>query len=371
MNNDEEMDIHISDDSVDDRLYRGVKLFISRAGGPGGTTDFFDRHLESGDTTLLKKIYAANLQKQQLDVKTKWVRDVPEKKFPPPPFYYESHFFEQPFGVRIEDYNRFVTMKIIPQIGFALLLLLVTSGAFLFAFRSLRSQQQLAAMKDDFISNMSHELKTPLATMQVALEAMQQMEPATQNETLKDYLGMTAQELVRIGVLVHKVMSTMLPDHGTFIHFETINIRQLIEQTIQSLALVLDQRNATVNFSSKTSDLFINGEAIHLQGIFHNLIDNSLKYGKELPEISIALSQSANVVKVTFDDNGPGIPEAYLNKVFDKFFRVPSGNLHNVKGYGLGLHYVSQVMLQHNGHVTVKNLVAGGCRFTLTFPSLT
>ena len=365
----ERITLRITHDSVDAELYRGVKLFISKATGPEGEADFFERHLQDGDTILLKTYFAENLQKRQLNVMASWTKNAPEKTLPPPSFYFESHFFQQPYGVHIEGYNSFLTVKILPQITFAMLLLIVTSGAFLFSYRSLRNQLRLSAMKDDFISNMSHELKTPLATMKVAIEAMQQMDPAEKKETMKDYLSMTSQELTRLDTLMNKVMNSILPEDGEqAFHFEPVNLKQLIEQALQSLSLNLDQRNATINFTTEQEEVIIHAEAIHVQGIFYNLIDNSLKYGNHAPEISIHLSQTPAEVICTLSDNGPGIPEEYIDKIFEKFFRVPSGNRHNVKGYGLGLNYVSQVMKQHHGAVSVKNLSAKGCQFTLTFP---
>lgn len=368
MTSDEEVNIQLSGDTVDDRLYRGVKLFISRA---GGTNRFFDRHLEAGDTTLLKKLFEDNLRRQSLSVKVTWLKDAPANASPAPTFYFDSRFPDQPFVAVIESYSGLLVLKILPQIGFALLLLLITGGAFLFAFRSLRSQQQLAVMKDDFISNMSHELKTPLATLQVAVEAMQQMEPAVKNKTLAEYLGITAQELTRLNLLLNKIMNNLLPgDAAMPVYLNPIRVNQLIEQAIQTFRPVLEQREARVQCKTAAEDIFINGDEVQLQGILYNLFDNSLKYGNQHPVISIEFFQSDEKVTIIFADDGPGIAADYLNKVFDKFFRVPTGNIQTVNGYGLGLHYVWQVMLQHRGTITVKNLATGGCCFTLIFPAL-
>ncbi|MFI5135780.1 MAG: sensor histidine kinase, partial [Chitinophagales bacterium] len=274
-----------------------------------------------------------------------------------------------PYGVVVSKYNGFLFEKILPQILFALLLLVITSVAFLFSFRSLRNQLRLAAIKDDFISNMSHELKTPVATMRVAIEAMQHMDPAEKKEMMRDYLGMTAEELSRLDQLISKVMSSIAMENGNNIfHLEQVNLKSLIEKTIQSMELQLKQRNTEVKFVCNENEVIIRADAVHVQGILSNLFDNSLKYGNDSPEIFIHLSKTVSDVVLIFKDNGPGIPEEYLAKVFEKFFRVPSGNQHNVKGFGLGLSYVAQVMKQHGGSVEVKNLAGRGCEFTLKFP---
>lgn len=369
MSEDSKVTVRVVPDSADDQLYRGVKLLISKVSGQKGDAAFFERHVEEGDTTLLKTFFAENLAQQKLSVNTIWERDSVKKQWPPAPFYYEAHYFGQPFTAHVVGYNAYLIRQILPQMLFGLLLLLVTGGAFLFSYRSLRQQVQLAAIKDDFISNMSHELKTPLATMKVAVEAMQQMDPVAKKDTLKDYLAMASQELSRLDLLMNKVMNSILPENAVQpLHFEPVNLVNVIKDTLITATLNLEQHHANVQFHPVTEEVLVNGESIHLQGIFYNLIDNSLKYGKENPEIVIELYQSPAAVIVTFSDNGTGIPDDFLDKIFDKFMRVPSGNRHNVKGYGLGLHYVWQVMQQHKGSVRAENLPTGGCRFTLTFP---
>ena len=115
----------------------------------------------------------------------------------------------------------------------------------------------------------------------------------------------------------------------------------------------------------------MNVDKLHIHGVLVNLIDNSLKYNQMKPKISIGIYQNEKETKLTIDDNGIGIPDEYHNKVFDKFFRVPTGDKHNVKGYGLGLNYAALVMQHHGGSISVDNLDGGGCRFTLIFPKLT
>jgi two-component system, OmpR family, phosphate regulon sensor histidine kinase PhoR len=180
---------------------------------------------------------------------------------------------------------------------------------------------------------------------------------------------MASQELTRLDLLVNKVMNSILMDHGNqALQLEPVDFKLLIERTLKLMEIHLHQRNAKVNFKSDANEMIVPADALLVQGILYNLIDNSLKYGKDGPEISIHLSETPSHVVIEFSDNGQGIPEEYIDKVFEKFLRVPTGNKHNVKGYGLGLNYVAQVMKQHHGSVLVKNLPQGGCVFTLKFP---
>ena len=128
-----------------------------------------------------------------------------------------------------------------------------------------------------------------------------------------------------------------------------------------------DKNNTTLTFETFGNDFNVPADKLHIQGVLVNLIDNSLKYGVKPVHININLVEQNGKVQLALTDNGPGIPEEYREKVFEKFFRVPNANRHNTKGHGLGLSYAAQVMRQHNGSINVKNLVEGGCRFTLSF----
>ncbi len=362
-----EIEMQVVSDSAD-VLYQGVKLFISKV-GPYGEHDFFEKYISSGDTAILQLYYAENLKTHGLNVKTAWVKNKTFPDFPPPPFYYESHFFDFPYGVQIEQFNTFIYKKISPQIIFAILLLSVITTAFIFSYRSLRSQIRLAKIKDDLVSNISHELKTPVATVKVAVEAMQQMDPIEKKEKMKNYLVMASQEINRLDMLVNKVMNSILLDNGKHIfQKEKIDLKHLAEETIQSMGALVRQKGAKIFLEADDNTSVVEGDPFHIKGILYNLIDNSLKYGKEQPEIKITILQSGKHIILSCSDNGPGIPEQYIGRLFEKFFRVPAGNEHSIKGYGLGLYYAAQVMHESGGTIEVKNNQGAGCTFTLKFP---
>ena len=362
-----EIEMKFVNDSVD-VLYQGVKLFISKV-GPDGEHDFFEKYISSGDTIMLKSFYAENLKTHGLNVTAVWIKNKSVPDFPPPPFYYESHFFDYPYGVQIENFNSFIYKKISPQIIFAFLLLSVIATAFIFSYRSLRSQIRLAGIKDDLISNISHELKTPVATVKVAIEAMQQMDPVEKKEKIQHYLVMASQEVNRLDMLVNKVMNSILLDNGKQIfQKEDVDLNMLIQDTLQSISAQVQQKNAVIHFNAEDKLNIVQGDPFHIKGILYNLIDNSLKYGKERPEITISIHHSGKFILLSCSDNGPGIPEQYINRLFEKFFRVPSGNEHSIKGYGLGLYYAAQVMRESGGTIEVKNNQTAGCTFTLKFP---
>ncbi len=364
----ESFDIKFTTDS-NYRLVQGVRLFISEMSSKAGEPGFFSGMMSPSDTVLLQAYFAANLDSNKFDVKPVWVSGRNEKSFPPPMFYYQSKLMTAPYGVEIQAYNAFILKGMVPEFISGCLLLLVITFAFIFSYRNIRNQMRLAVLKDDLISNISHELKTPVATVKVAIEAMQQMDPNTQKDKMHNYLGMAAQEISRLDLLVNKVMNSILLDNGKQIfQSEQINPVAIIEEAVLGMQVQAAQKSGVITFLPHSFTGNIIGDSLHIKGVLFNLIENSLKYSGENPSITIALFNDNSGTKISITDNGPGIPEAYLSKVFDKFFRVPDGNKHNTKGYGLGLYYAAQVMRASGGNITVNNNTNKGCTFTLTFP---
>lgn len=360
--------IEIRNDTVDE-LYQGVKMFITEFSGKAGEHGFMREFIVAGDTSMLQSYFAQNLVDEHISVTPIWVSGREEKMFPPPLFYFESRMFDTPYGVEIQDYNQFILKSIIPEIIFGLILITVITFAFIFSYRNIRNQMRLAVLKDDLISNISHELKTPVATVKVAIEALQQMDPVTQQDKMTNYLGMASQEVSRLDLLVNKVMNSILLDNGRQVFTqEEINPVTIVEEAITAMQIQAIQKGGHIKLTAPEHPQTIIGDTLHIKGVVFNLIENSLKYSDTVPEIQVNIFADDTKVFVTISDNGPGIPEDYKHKIFEKFFRVPSGNKHNIKGYGLGLYYAAEVMQQMGGTIEVKNNTDKGCTFTLTFP---
>ncbi|MGN6478076.1 MAG: sensor histidine kinase [Flavipsychrobacter sp.] len=287
-----------------------------------------------------------------------------------------SKDIDTPKGLRIDnlvlqDYKGDIVRSISAQIGFAAILLLLTGASFAFAYRSLRKQMQLNTMKNDFISNMSHELKTPISTVKVALEALDSFNVIDNPETTREYIKMAGLEMNRLDMLVNKTLNTTMMEQGRItIQKEPVDLQQLIQDTLNVMALRLQQNNAKIQVSYNGTGFVASADKMHLQGVLINIIDNSLKYADKQPDIRIICTATAQNISIAIADNGPGIDPAYIKRVFEKFFRVPKGDTHNVKGYGLGLSYARQVVEQHGGTIQVHNVAEGGCVFTINIPKL-
>ncbi len=364
--------VHAKNDSSTNLLFQGVKLLINTVGkfeiDQNNIYSFFS---SSPDTVLLQKTFSEFLNKKYNSFLTNWKYNYKEEDIDNKLFF-KSNLTKSPYGVSISGYYLYLLKSISTQIIFALALFIITALAFRLAFRNLKSQKRLLKLKNDFVSNITHELKTPVSTVKVALEGLLDFNQMANPKRTKEYLEIAQNEINRLDILVNQVLNnTTLEDNDTFISIEKINLILLISEVKLSMRSLLESNDATIIFNPGKEEIYVQADRLHLRGVIINLIDNSIKYNSKSPIINITIEQNSKNTKLLITDNGIGIPKEFITKVFDKFFRVPSGNEHNVKGYGLGLNYASLVMQHHKGSINVNNntIINGGCTFTLSLPN--
>lgn len=282
--------------------------------------------------------------------------------------YMDMNMGEQ-YAVQLTNFNWPIILKMFPEILFALLLFFLTGWSFYTINNNLRKQRNLHLLKNDFISNMTHELKTPLTTAAIALEAIRyQMNPNTAKKS-SEYLDISQKELQRLSVLVDKILNVAHWDERPpEIQKSAFDLKDLIVQVYESLRIQLEKSKAEVSLQLPDDPIIFSGDKVHLFQAIYNLLDNAMKYGGFESKIQITLKKHASVITITFADNGPGIPPKYHHRIFEKFFRVPTGNQHNIKGHGLGLNYVRNIIRSHGGGVTFTSLEPKGTVFTITLP---
>ncbi len=269
--------------------------------------------------------------------------------------------FENPFS--------YILGKISPQILFSVFLIAFTSIAFLFIYRNLVAQRKLTEIKNEFISNVTHELKTPIATVTVAIEALRNFGGLQNPEKTKEYLDISASELQRLSLLVDKVLKlSLFENHEIELQKESFDLLSLVEDVMASMKLQFEKQKAHVTFNKSETSCIIHADKLHITSMIYNLLDNALKYSKENTEINVSLNKIDNAYKLEIQDNGIGIDMAYQTKIFEQFFRVPHGNVHNTKGYGLGLSYVNHIVKKHQGFIDVKSEPGQGSTFIVTLP---
>jgi len=257
-----------------------------------------------------------------------------------------------------------------PQALFSLVLVGVTILSFLLLYRNWRQQQRLALLKNDFISNITHELKTPIATVSVAVEALKNFNALQDPVRTREYLDISAHELQRLALLVDKVLKLSLFERQEIeLKKDDFNLKVLVEEVMASMRLQFEKYQAKVDMvTTEGGEFRIKADKLHFSSVIYNLLDNALKYSRLSPVLRVDLAAEADNLVLAVTDNGIGIPAAYQDRVFEKFFRVPTGDQHNVKGYGLGLSYVAYVVQRQGGQILVDSKEGIGSRFTVKIP---
>jgi two-component system, OmpR family, phosphate regulon sensor histidine kinase PhoR len=278
--------------------------------------------------------------------------------------------FRHPITYRLQLGNTvpYVLNRLIAPILLSVFLVCFTIVSFSLLYRNLLRQHRLAAIKNEFISNITHELKTPIATVSVAIEALRSFNSSMDAQKTKEYLDISANELQRLSLLVDKVLKlSMFENKEIELKYEPLDMRVLMEEVTASLRLQFEKHKAKVDIVAE-GDTRLEGDRLHLVSVIYNLIDNALKYSNSQPEIQIRLKGEERTVTLFVRDAGIGIPAEYKDKVFEKFFRVPTGNVHNAKGHGLGLSYVAHVIQKHHGVIQVTSDEGIGSTFIVSLP---
>lgn len=248
------------------------------------------------------------------------------------------------------------------------LIILILSFAFWYLIRTVLNQKTLEEMKDDLTNNMTHELKTPIAVAYSATDALLDFDLAKDEEKRHKYLLICKEQLNRLNHLVEQILSMSMEQRTSFkLHPEKIRVREMLNELIEQHQL---KANKPVVFTTnyQTDDPIVNADRTHLNNILSNLIDNAIKYSEEEARVTIEVSQRDGICRFRVTDRGTGIPADKHPYIFDKFYRVPRGNLYITKGYGLGLYYVKIMAEKHGGSVSVKSAPDQGSTFTVQIP---
>ena len=273
------------------------------------------------------------------------------------------------YYLQIQPVKGEVYRKIMLQIIFAGFTLLITLGAFMFSYGTLQKQRRLTLFKNDLINNISHELKTPIATVKVAVEALHKFKADEDPVKRKEYLEISKNELDRLETLVENILKSSAQQQALSIHLERINLRTLVEDILKTMYLQFEKVGAKIQLNISSQGAYIMGDSLHMTSVLYNLLDNALKYSRGAPDIKMELYQRNNYIALVVSDQGVGIPKIYLQKIFEKFFRIPTGDIHNIKGYGLGLSFVADVVQRHQGTIEVQSVLGQGSQFILKFPA--
>ena len=230
-------------------------------------------------------------------------------------------------------------------------------------------QKKLSEMKTDFINNMTHEFKTPIATISLAADSITSPMISGDSDKVGRFAGIIKQENKRMNAQVEKVLQMALLDKQDFsLKLGTVNLHDVIGTAVENIGLQVEKKNGKADAFMEATNPIVEGDITHISNIINNLLDNANKYSPQKPEISVLTRNVGNGVEVIIKDKGIGMSKEARKHIFDKFYRVHTGDLHDVKGFGLGLSYVKAMMMAHKGQIEVKSDLGKGSSFKLFFP---
>lgn len=261
-----------------------------------------------------------------------------------------------------------------PMVLTSAILLALVAVVFAYTLRAIFRQKRLGEVKNDLVNNLTHELKTPISTISLACEALNDPGMPKDADQVAMLTGMIRDENKRLGMLVENVLlSAVTEEGGMRLKLVDVDMHALLAEVVRNSALQLEKRGGSIILLPGAELAHLRGDRTYLTSIFYNLIDNAVKYCNTTPVIRLATRSDAQHLIIEVKDNGIGIPRSEQRKIFDRLYRIPTGNIHNVKGFGLGLSYVKSVVERHGGTIRVESNTGGteqptGSRFIITLP---
>ena len=247
----------------------------------------------------------------------------------------------------------------------------VIIAAYFSAIKQLILQRQISEIKTDFINNMTHEFKTPIATINLALDAIKNPKVISDSEKVTRYLQMIRDENKRMHAQIENILRISKLDNKELnLQKDRFDVNELIEAALDHVYLIIEDRGGEVDTFLKADNSYVLVNQMHFTNVLVNILDNAIKYSPDAPKIEVYTENVKNFIIIKIKDHGSGMSKAALKRVFEKFYREHTGDLHNVKGHGLGLSYVKQIVDEHNGQVFAESEKGKGSTFIIKLPTI-
>ena len=282
-----------------------------------------------------------------------------------------GNVFSQPkfLSIFFPNQNKYLLRTMWLLLTISTIFILVIIFSFSFTVSTIIRQKKVSEIKNDFINNMTHELKTPISTISLACQALGDPDIKSKKGIVDNYINVIADENKRLAMVVENVLRTAVMDKGELkLKIVDINVNEVVDQVLHNMKIQLEQRGGSFITDLQATNTLVQADKVHLTNVVFNLVDNALKYINKIPVIKVGTRSEAQGIVVFVEDNGIGISKDNQKKIFEKLYRVPTGNIHNVKGFGLGLSYVKAIVDKHNGWITVKSEPNKGSRFEILIP---
>lgn len=247
---------------------------------------------------------------------------------------------------------------------------LIIIYAFYYSISTIFRQKKLSIIKNDFINNMTHELKTPISTISLACEALNDADISKSTETRHRFVNMINDENKRLEVLVENVLQSAVIERGDLkLNKEVFDLHKVIDNVVKNVRIQVDKKGGTLEVDKKAMNSMVEADKVHFTNVVYNLLDNANKYSSSTPKLEIITENIVGGILLKVKDNGIGISKENQKKIFDKLYRVPTGNIHDVKGFGLGLSYVKAILEKHEGTIQVESTLGKGSTFIVNLPT--
>lgn len=271
--------------------------------------------------------------------------------------------------VYFPDKSRFILMNLWGLLAVSAGLMLVIILSFAYSMFTIIRQRKLSELKNDFINNMTHEFKTPISTVSLACQALTDKDIPQTQELVGNYINIISEENRRLGLMAEKILQTAILEQGKLnLRFENINLHTLILEVVKNIGIQVEIRDGSIVTELMAEQPILRADKVHLSNMIYNLLDNANKYSPRRPTIFVSTENAENGVIIRVKDNGIGISKTNQKKIFEKLYRVPTGDVHNVKGFGLGLSYVKFVVEKHGGNISVESELNKGSTFIIYLP---
>lgn len=272
-------------------------------------------------------------------------------------------------AVYFPDRNFFIGHTTILLLGLSAVFTLIIFLTFALSIFLIIRQKKISEMKSDFINNMTHEFKTPIATISIASDSILNDKVIKDEEKVRFFTEMIKKENIRMNEQVERILQIAILDRKEFeLNFRSVDIHELISEAIEGIMLQVEKRGGKIDTKLDASNPVVTTDPVHFTNLMYNLLDNANKYSPDIPLITVSTNNCPKGINITVEDNGIGINKAVQTKIFEKFYRLPSGNVHNVKGFGLGLSYVKAILEANFGSIKVYSEPGKGSRFVVFIP---
>lgn len=265
--------------------------------------------------------------------------------------------------------KQFLISQLWVLLTISIILIFLIIFSFTVSVNTIFRQKRLSEMKSDFVNNMTHEFKTPISTISLACEALSDKDVKKSDDIYNNYINIINEENRRLGSMAEKVLQSAIIEKGQLnLKKDWVNIHEIINNAVEKIRLQVEKRNGEIITKLKAETSVVLADKMHITNTIFNLLDNANKYTLKEPKIEITTKDNESGIYISIKDNGIGISKSDQQKIFEKLYRIPTGNIHNFKGFGLGLNYVKAIVDKHQGNIELESELKKGSKFTIFLP---